>query len=470
MRKHQPTIYKMEVDVNSNRTELVPSLCSNTSIHAPVKVFPVETDKRLVISPNKQFVFSNFPFHHYNDVLGSNSGCVNITNSEEQTNAVTLYSKQTHKSPYQIAIINSENKTGHYVVVGRQALQDTGEKLLNNVSTSHDQDVTIPNYDVMMTAGCCSKYDVIEKNYPNQLCNFEEIPIVPESLDSCKTGLLANDTCMDTCHQDSIVTASVSSISPIASESYCLTQYCFAAEKESLVDEESDYELKLSPTQESYSQQLHGDTGILTNGSSQVSCNSTNHCDVTTTPTNHCDVTTTPPAESVNKIDIINNASPNSDWLVDDGGATLLQDLPLEMAKQTDTLQVCSRRTDASGDNTDDDFNGVTGKTQDITNSKQPNQKFANLTNNLRSNSPRKEPGKWFPMEQTYHNHICNNNNSNLQVVPSDDQSLHDIDYDGPSMLLMAMDSIERKEHNMSCNLSTWERILLSGNHYSKSI
>ena len=450
MRNHLPRFQDNIMEMCSthstinSKTELVPTLHNNRAIQAPIEslqVFPIETSRELDIQSDCQYVLGNFPFHHHNPVPGSNTIHADIilnANSKKQScGSVALSSKQGSASicPLkELIMINSETKTA---TCRPQGLKSAGELSItcNHVSASYDvvdDDATVPNYDVMMMAGSC-KHDVTEKdyeNYPNELCNIEEIPIVPESPSSCKNGL----SCKDTCYQDSSVAAGDPSNSPV-NESYCFTPCCFAAEKDSLVDEDSDYELNLSPTQESYPHQQ--DLSIV--GSGQGSYDSTSHHDLITSP-----------AESINRIDII-NTSPDSGGLADDGGATLLQSLPLEMARQTDTeiIQVCSKGIDST-DNTDDDFNGNVGKTQGITCSELPNQKIVNTTDD---NSTTIESGKCFPTEQDGHNYACNNNNN---AVPSYDQSL---DYDGPSKLLMAMELIERKDHHVPYSLNRWERI-----------
>ena len=135
------------------------------------------------------------------------------------------------------------------------------------------------------------------------------------------------------------------------------------------------------------------------------------------------------------------------------------------MAKQTDTetLQVCNKTTEHITDNTDDDFNGITGKMQVITDPVVPNEKLISIIDNPHL---RIEPGKCFPTVQGYLDHKHNN----LQAVPSDDQSLDDIDYDGPSRLLMAMELFERKDHHVPRSLNTWERILFSGSYYGEHL
>lgn len=174
-------------------------------------------------------------------------------------------------------------------------------------------------------------------------------------------------------------------------------------------------------------------------------------------------------AKSTNTVDIMNSIPPDCGLLVDDGGATLLQDLPLETAKQMDMeiLQVCNR-TEYSIDNTDDDFNGISGKMEDATNSEEPNQQLENITNNLFSNTSRIDPGKSFPVEQSDND---KSDNSSFQVVPSVNQSVDDVDYNGPSRLLMAMEFLgENKMHSSPRFSSTWERMLLSGCYYGKPI
>ena len=411
--------------VYSNETELVPTLRNDRAIQAPVESswdFPIETPSGLEIQSDYQYMLCKFPFHHHNPVPGSNAIHADIIlngNSKKAScGSIALSSKQDSASTCplkELIMINSETKTATY---GPQALKSAGELSItyNNVSASHDiidDDAIVPNCDIMMMEGSC-KHDVTKKDYPTELCNCEEIPIVPEW--PSRFGL----SCKGTCYQDSSVAAADPSNSPV-NESYCFTPCCFAAEKDSIVDEDSDYELNLSPTQESYG-----------------SCDNTSHRDLIASP-----------AESINTIDII-DTSPDSGGLADDGGATLLQDLPLEMAKQTDTeiIQVCSKGTD-SVDNTDDDFNANAGKTQGITCSELPNQKIVNKTDD---NSTTIESGKCFPTEQVGHNHV------NLQAVPSYDQSL---DYDGPSKLLMAMELIERKDHHVPSSLNRWERIFI---------
>ena len=466
MRNHLPSFQDKVMKVcthgmvNSYETELVPASCNNGTIQAPVEsaqVFPIETSRELDIQSDYQYLLCNFPFHHHNLVPGSNSIhaddiILNANSKKQSCGSVALPCKQGSASicPLkEFIMINSETKTATCMP---RALKSARELSItyNNVSASHDDDAMVPNCDVMMMAGNC-KHDVIEKDYPTELCNCEEIPIVPESPSRCKSGLSCV-TCKGTCYQDSTVADVIPSNSPV-NESYCLTQCCFAAEKDSLVDEDSDYELNLSPTYP------HHQQDISTIGSGQGSCDSTSHHDLITSP-----------AESINRIDVI-NTSPDAGELADDGGATLLQNLPLEMAKQTDTeiIQVCSKESD-SIDNTDDDFNGNVGKTQGIACSELPNQKIINITDDLCSNSPTTESGKCFPTKQDghnhVHNHVCNNNNNdiNLQVVPSYDQSL---DYDGPSKLLMAMELIERKDHHVPYSLNRWERIF-TGSYYGK--
>ena len=487
MRKHWPSVHDNTMDVctsslpNSSDTQLVPTLCSNETVQVPVEsscIISNETHEGLEIP---LVPLNSFPFRHNNLVPGSNAIHTDIilnANSEKWCeNTSTMYnSSKQDKSVCTLkqVAINTETTTGYYTACKPQTSEGTRELSAsthnsvstryrefwiitdNNVSTSHVHDATIPNDDVMMMTGCC-KHDLNERyeNHPDQLCNFEEIPIVPESPDRCKTGLL-NVTCMDTSYQDSNV-AGVPSNSPV-NESYWLSQCCFTVEKESLVDEESDYELKFLPTQEFSPQQCDGNIDTSTIGS-QVSYDSASYLGAITSP-----------AESVNRIDVI-NISPDSGGLADDGGATLLQDLPLEMARQTDTeiLQVCNNPRTDSGDNTDDDFNGSTGKTQEITSCQSPNEKFARITNNLYSNSsPRTESGKHFPIEQADHHDAYNNNSNNLQVVPSDDQAIYDTDdFDGPSELLMAMELIKGKKQHVPCSLNTWERIF-SGSYHSK--
>lgn len=420
--------------VHSSETELVPTLRNNRAIQAPVESSQVETPRQLGIQLDHQYMLCKFPFHHHNPVPGSNAIHADIilkANSKKQScGSITQSSKQDVASicPLnELIMINSETKTAS---CRPQALKSAGELSItnSNVSASHDtdDDTTVPNYDIMMMEGSY-KHDIIDRdyeNYPTELCNREEIPIVPEWPSRC--GLSYRDTC----YRDSSVAAVDPSNSPV-NGSYCFTPCCFAAEKVSLVDEDSDYELNLSPTQEAHPQD------ISTIGSDQGSHDNTGHHDLITTP-----------AESINRIDVIDTSS-DSGGLADDGGATLLQDLPLEMAKQTDTeiVQVCSKGQ--SVDNTDDDFNGNVGKTQGITCSELPNQKIINKTDDDRTI----ESGKCFPTEQDCHNHVYINN---LQAVPSYDQSLDD---DGPSKLLMAMGLIERKDHHVPYFLNRWERI-----------
>lgn len=449
--------------VNNNETELVPTSYGNrASFESSSQIFSIETGKNMSAS-NCQFLLNSF---HNNLVPGSiamQGDLVLNVNSEKQCyeSRVALCSKQNYKSVSElkeVAIINSETKAVCYTTCGLQASEGDRELSIayNNVSAPHDHDHTVPDCDVMMT-GSCKYNDITKKNherYPSRLRNCEEIPVVPKPSDRCKTGLFVN-ACKDTSYQDSIV-ADVPSYSP-ENEAYCFTRCYLTAERESLDDEESDYELELSPTQNFCLQQQYDHTYASTTSSSQVSC--TTHRD---------DVITRAVAESINRVDII-DTSPDYSGLVDDGGATLLQKLPLEMAKQTDTeiLQVCNNTMEYSTDNTDDDFNDFTGKMQGITNPILPNQKFVNIADNLYSDSPTVEPGKCFLMEQDDHNH---RNNDNLQTVPSDDQPFNDTDYDGPSKLLMVMESIERKNHHVPCSLNTWERILFSGNYYGKHL
>ena len=439
MRSHLPSCPdNMEMcnthsTVYSDETELV---SNNRAIQVESShVFPIETPRGLDIQSDYQCMLSKFPFHHHNPVPGSNAIHADIilnSNSKKQScGSIALSSKQDSASICPLKELIMTNSETKIATCRPQALKSAGGLSItyNNVSASHDidDDITVPSCDIMMMKGSC-KYDVTEKdyeNYPTELCNCEEIPIVPESPSRC--GL----SCKDTCYQDSSVAAADPSNSPV-NESYCFTPCCFAAEKDSLVDEDSDYELNLSPTQESYPQDI-------STISDQGSCDSTSHHDLITSP-----------AESINRIDII-DTSPDSGGLADDGGATLLQDLPLEMAKQMDTeiVQVCSKGTD-SVDNTDDDFNGKAGKTQGITCSELPNQKIINKTDD--NNTTAIESGKCFPIEQDGHNHVYSND---LQAVPSYDQSL---DYDGPSKLLMAM---ERKDHHVPYSLNRWERIFI---------
>ena len=447
----------MELCTNSSvKAQSVHNVCGNI-LPESSHVLSIETDTHQKML-NHQCVLSNFSLHP-DLVFGSNTTHTDQNASSEKQpceRKVLLHAKQDCTSVCtlkQVAIVNNETKTNYYTTSRLQTLEVTGELPSirdNKMSTCYDLDAAVPSYDVMMTE--YPRYDLTEKHYPNQLCNCEEIPIVPESPNTCKTGLLAV-TCMDTSYQDSNV-AGVPSNSPV-NESYCLT-LCFAAEKESLVEEESDYELNLSPKQESY---LDDDIDLSMVGSSRDYYDGEDHHDVTS------------PAESVNKFDVI-NLSPDSSGLVDDGAATLLQNLPLEKARQTDTeiLQVCNRPIDAR-ENTDDDFDGHTGKTQMITASELPNQRFVNVTNNLYSKSSTEiESGKRFPIEQIDYDHACNNNNnsSNLQAVPSDDQSPYDVDFDGPSRLLMAMELTQRKNHHVPCPLNVREG-MFSGSYPSKS-
>ena len=242
---------------NNNYTELIPGLCSNRALQVsnerPLKL-SVKTDKDL---SDDQFVLSTFPLNH-NFIPGSNKMCddVNVNkNSKEDSCETTadVYSKQNLDALKEAAVVKS--KTERCYAAFKQAMEGTGElsttfnmsTLRNHVSASHDHDSIVPNCDEIMRGSC----DIIKKNVPDQLCNCEEIPVVPDAL-NCK-GLQVNK-CMDTFYQDSTV-AGAPSFSPL-DESYCFTS-CFAIEKESLADEGSDYELKLSPTQESYTQQQH---------------------------------------------------------------------------------------------------------------------------------------------------------------------------------------------------------------------
>ena len=448
--------------VNSTKAQVVHDVCSN-ALPESSNVLKIESDTNLKMFLD-QCVLGNFSLHHCDLVPGSNiirADRIVNANSEKwpSESRVLQDGKQdcciSVCTSKQVAIVNNETKTDYYATSRLQTLEATEELsssiLDNNVSASYDLNATVPSYDITMT-GCCSKYDLTEKHYPNQLSNCEEIPIVPESPNTCKTGLLAV-TCMDTSYQDS----SVPSISPV-NESYCLTLCCFAAEKESLFDEESDYELNLSPTQESFPYD-NAEVSII--DSSQVSCDDEGHHDVITSP-----------AESVSKSDVI-DTSPDSSGLADTGVDTLLQELPLEMARQTDTeiLQVCKRPID-SRENTDDYFDGNAGRTQKITSSQLPNQNFIDITNSLYSESCTEvESGRRFPMEQVDYDHANNNNNSigNLQAVPSDDHSLDDAGYDGPSKLLMAMELAQRKDHHVPGPLNTSEG-MFSRSYLSKSI
>ena len=460
MSNHRPTVHnRMEMCTSSSIK--VQDVCGNM-LPESSHVLSIETDmgqKTL----DHQCVLNNFPLHQ-DLVLGSNiirPDQVLNTSSEKRPceSKVLLHDKQDSTSVCtleQVAMVNNETKTKYYATSRPQTLEVTGELSSirdNNLSACCDLDATVPSYDVMMRG--YPRHDLTEKHYPNRLCNCEEIPIVPESPNTCKTGLLAV-TCMDTSYQDSNV-AGVPSNSPV-NESYCLTLCCFAAEKESLVEEESDYELNLSSTQESY---LDDNVDVSMVGSSQVYCDGEGHHDVITSP-----------AESVNKFDIIDLSPDSSGLLVDDGGATLLQNLPLEKARQTDTeiLQVCNGPIDAR-ENTDDDFDSQTGKTQMVTTTELPNEKVVNVTNDVYSESSTKiESGKCFPMEQVDYDHAYNNDSSNLQAGPSDDHSLDYADYDGPSRLLMAMELTQRKDHHVSCCPLNAHEGMFSGSYPSKSI
>ena len=452
MRKNQLPCFQYKMTemsshsvVNSSKAESMPALCDNEVIQAPSKNLRVFSGRQG--QSDRWYMLCNFPFH--NLVPGSNTihtdMMLNADSEKWSCESLAVSNKQDSICPLkEFIMINSETRTAASRL---QALEGARKLSItcNSVSTPQvydDDDVTVPNYDVMMMEESC-KHDIIEnddENYPNKLCNREEIPTVPESPGSCKSGLLLSVSCMDIRYQDSAIADALST-----SPSYCFTQYCFTAEKDSLIDEDSDYELNLSPTLESYSQHQQ-DISVIDAGQG-------------TYDAGHHDFIISP-AESMT--DVINTPV-NTGGLADDGGATLLQNLPLEMAKQTDTeiLQVCRKATD-SADNADNDFNGTAGRTQGITCSELPNQKIANLTDDLQSNSPTIGSGKCLPTEQ--YNCYDHDYNGNLQVVPSCDQTLDD---DGPSKLLMTMDLLDRKGHHVPDCLNKWDRIY-SGSYYGK--
>ena len=443
--QHEMTEMRSHSVVDSIKAKLVPALCGNRMIQAPAEGLRVFSGRQS--QSDQWYMLCSFPFH--NLVPGSNTihtdMMLNTDFEKWSCESLAVSNKQDSICPLkEFIMINSETRAAAsrlQTLGGARKLSIT----CNSASTPQGYDVTVPDYDVIMMEGSCT-HDIIEndcENCPNKLCNNEEIPTVPESPRSCKSGLLSSVSCMDTRYQDSAI-ADTPSNSPV-NDSYCFTQYCFMAEKDSLIDEDSDYELDLSPTQESYSQ-LQQDILVIDAG--QGTCDASHH-DVIISP-----------AESIT--DVINTPV-DTGGLADDGGATLLQNLPLEMAKQTDTekLQVCREATD-SADNTDYDFNGTAGRTQGITCSELPNQKIVNLADDLQSNSPTIESGKCFTIEQ--YNCYDHDNNGNLQAVPSCDQTLGD---DGPSKLLMTMDLLERKDHHVPDCLNRRERIC-GGSYYGK--
>ena len=216
-------------------------------------------------------------------------------------------------------------------------------------------------------------------------------------------------------------------------------QYCFATEKESLLNEESDYELELlSPTRESLQLQ-----------SCVVDCSQRSTSSISATSDHNVlspQYVTVTSSQNIHTLDYYSEAAA-------DGSATVDQALPVETAKQPHMGLFCNEDTVAH--NTDDDFEENLENTLIIVDPELQSQQTCNNSYN---------PGKIFPRH--IKNNVADHSPHTVdQVVPSID--LCDDD-DGPSCLLRAMEMVERKDHHFKRPRTMWERILFTGNYYGK--
>ena len=217
--------------------------------------------------------------------------------------------------------------------------------------------------------------------------------------------------------------------------------YSFATEKESLANEESDYELELlSPTHESQP---------LQQPSIVVDCS---QCSVSSLPSNNDHIEVVKSPQYVIDTSLENIHTLHCSETADDGINTVVQALPVETAKQPHIEHICH------GDNVenteDDDFDDDSEKTLIVTDSELQRPQNCNNSNN---------PGKTFP--QDINDDIADTDQpTHIDLVPSVDLSYDD----GRSRLLRAMDIIERKENHVKRLRTTWERILFTGNYYGK--
>jgi len=395
--------------IEEDTTHIVPSLpTDNTAL------LPAERSLSLVVTSS---VVPSCEIHD-KDVLcdipgtvavcyGSNCNVNSLKYSNE--NCQALCGKQEHKEVIPLRAINNTEFETRLHKAGVDGITQEGG------------DAIVP--DINYLAGKSSPTD-------NGTINDGINPTIPVIFEAGSFAALNMDP---PSHQDSS--------SPLANHDHDshFMQYCFAAEKESLVNEESDYELELSPTLESQPLQQ----------TSIVDCSQHS---VSSVPA-ICDSIKSPHVESV-RSSPLNASLENIHTLhcsetADDGSNTVEQALPGEAAKQFDCGHVC-RKDDVENTEDNDDFKDDSENTLII------------IDSELQSS---KNSGNSFP--QIINDNIVDTDQPayiDYHLVPSIDQSYDD----GPSCLLRAMDIVERKESHVLRPRTTWERILFTGNYYGK--
>ena len=396
--------------IEEDTTHIVPSLPTDNTALLPVDRSPTLVGDTSSVVPSCEI--------HDKDVLcdipgtvtvchGSNCYVNSLKYSSESCQAICC--KQEHKEEIPLRVINNIEYETRLHKAGVDGITQQGG------------DAIVP--DINYLAGKSSPTD-------NNTVNDGINPTIPVLFEAGSIAALNTDL---PSHQDSS--------SPPANherDSHFM-QYFFAAEKESLVNEESDYELELSPTLKTQPLQQTSIVDCSQHSVSSVSAIG----DCIRSP--HAELVRLSP-QYVIDTSLENIHTLHCSETADDGSNTVEQALPVEAAKQPDNEHVCCKDNIEN----DDDFKDDSEKTLIVIDSELQNSKIS---------------GNSFP-QNINDSTVSADQPSYIDdhLDPSVDQSYDD----GPSHLLRVMDIVERKESHVRRPHTTWERILFTGNYYGK--